>query len=166
MRQVTAQLNHLHLAPRKVRLVASSLKDLPAQEAEARLLLLNKRSVEPILRLLRSAIANAKNQNIDIGKLYISSLRVDGGPMMKRTLPRAMGRATVIQKKSSHVSLILTEGDKIHSLRYNIVSAKKEKKTDKKKIQKQKPIKLTEIKKEPLEKKPGFFQRVFRRKAV
>lgn len=167
MNQVTAKLNYLHIAPRKVRLVTDSLKGLPAQEAEAQLLFRNKRSAKPLLKLLRSAMANIKNQNFSVDNFYISTLKVDQGPMLKRGLPRAMGRVTPIQKKSSHITMILSESDKRHVLRYNITTPKKEKRTAKKKsVKKSAPAFSEKTRKETVEKKPGFFQRIFRRKSI
>jgi len=98
------------MAPRKVRLVADLIKDLPVGEAENQLKFLVKRPAVPILKLLKSAVANAgRNFNLDKNNLYIFRITVDGGPMLKRWLPRAMGRATPIQKKTSHVTLILED---------------------------------------------------------
>ena len=165
-KQQTAKLNYLHMAPRKVRFVAATLKGLSAQDAEAQLLLRNRRPAKPLLKLLRSAIANAKQQKLALERLYISSIRVDQGPMLKRSLPRAQGRATPIQKKMSHIQLVLTEGDKIFPVRYTIATAKKEKKSVKKKGKSSAP--KTELKeaKPKVERKPSFFQKVFRRKSV
>ena len=173
MRQATAQLNYLQMAPRKVRSVASVVKMLSVSEAEAQLLLISRRAKEPLLKLLRSAVANAKNQNLSLEKLYVSSLRVDNGPMYKRGLPRAMGRVTPLQKKTSHITLILTEGDKIYPMRYNIVTVKKDKK-EKKKVAKKvsqksvsnKPSLDKEVREHAHKAEPGFFKRIFRRKSV
>lgn len=160
------------MAPRKVRAVAGIIKGLSVQEAEAQFLSQRRRASEPLLKLLRSAVANAKNNNLSLEKLYVSSLRVDGGPMYKRGLPRAMGRVTPLQKKTSHVSLVLTEGDKIYPLRYNIAIAKKDKK-DKKKGKKKvvrntsaKPSADKEVREKAHQAEPGFFRRMFGRKSV
>ena len=161
------------MAPRKVRSVASVVKGLPISEAEAQLLLIARRAKEPLLKLLRSAIANAKNKNLSLEKLYISRFQVDNGPMYKRGLPRAMGRVTPLQKKTSHITLVLTEGDKIHSMRYNIVTVKKDKKDKEKRAKKagqknvsNKPSLDKETREHAHQAEPGFFKRVFRRKSV
>lgn len=108
--KIKAVLKHLRIAPRKVRLVTDLIKGLSVSEAENQLKFLSKRPAIPILKLLQSAVANAaRNFNIKKGNLYIFRITVDGGPMFKRWLPRAMGRATPIQKKTSHVTLILEE---------------------------------------------------------
>src|SRR3989344_814319 len=105
----SAKLNYLHIAPRKVRLIANTLKGLSVKEAEAQLLLRVQRSAKPLLKLIRSAVANAKNKKLDINRLVVSSVLVNGGPMLKRFLPRAQGRATPIHKKMSHIVLTLSE---------------------------------------------------------
>ena len=110
MTQVTAQLRHLHIAPRKVRLVADTIRKHPYSDAIHILSFLPKRSSFPLLKLLRSAGANAKNNfNLDAPTLYIKEIRVDAGPVMKRYMPRAMGRASLIRKKMSHITLVLDE---------------------------------------------------------
>ena len=108
--QVTAKLRHLRIAPRKVRLVADSIRGLDVLIAQNSLQLINKKTAKPILKLLNSAIANAEN-NFKLKKdnLYISELRVDEGPVLKRWQPRAFGRASAIHKKTSHISIILDE---------------------------------------------------------
>ena len=105
-----AQLNYLHIAPRKARLVADSIKGKHIIEAESILVYSPNRAAKPILKLLRSAIANASNNSkLNKEKLVVSSITVDEGPMLKRWLPRAMGRATPIHKKTSHIKIILDE---------------------------------------------------------
>ncbi len=166
MAQQIAKLNYLHIAPRKVRLIASALKGLTVGEAEAQLLLRPQRAAKPLLKLLRSAIANAKNnQKLNPDQLMISSIRVDQGPMLKRFLPRAMGRATPIQKKMSHITLVLEESARAIKPRFTIIPPpKKEKKEKRRKKKEEKP--KTEIKAEKPREKVGFLKRLFRRKAV
>jgi len=172
MSQQIAKLNHLRMAPRKVRLIADILRGLPIEEAEARLLLQRRRAAGPLLKLLRSAVANAKNRNLPADRLYVSRITVDQGPMLKRTLPRAMGRATAIQKKTSHVTLVLEEAATAYPAKFNIIVPKKEKKTKgtgKKQIAKptapaKPPAERKEEKAKP--KKEGFFRRFFRRKSI
>lgn len=108
--QATAKLRYLRIAPRKVRSVAGLMRGLAVNEAEAQLLVQPRRASGPLLKLLRSAVANAVNtRSLDRNKLYIESLRVDQGPMMKRMMARARGRGVTIQKKMSHVTLVLGE---------------------------------------------------------
>ena len=104
-----ANLRYLKVAPRKVRSVADLIRGRAVAHAQAQLMMQTRRSAEPLAKLLASAIANAEQQGMDMEKLYVSSIRVDQGPMMKRMLPKARGRGTVIQKIMSHVSLVLGE---------------------------------------------------------
>ncbi len=104
-----AQLKNLQIAPRKVRLIADFIRGMSVNEAEARLLLDRHRASKPILKLLRSAVNGAEKKEMDPQTLFISEIRVDQGPMLKRYMPRAQGRGVVIQKKMSHVILGLGE---------------------------------------------------------
>jgi large subunit ribosomal protein L22 len=105
-----AKLSQLRIAPRKVRLVADSIRGLDVEIVQAQLTNLNKKSAQAILKLLNSAIANAEN-NFKLKKdnLYISEIRVDEGPALKRWTPRAFGRASAIKKRTSHINLTLDE---------------------------------------------------------
>ena len=164
MRQQRASLQHLHIAPRKVRLLADTLRGLSASEAEAQLLLRPQRASRPLLKLLRSAVANAvHNQKIAPESLVISAIRVNDGPMLKRMLPRAMGRATPIHKKMSHVEVTLSEVATTLKPRFTILPPpKKGKKVRKKSV----TPKNVEAKAERPKEKAGFFKRLFRRKAI
>lgn len=166
MNQVTAKLNYLKITPRKVRLVVAGLKGLPVVEAEAQLLMRNRRSAPVVLKLLRSALANAKNKKIDVSKLVVSSVLVNQGPIMKRFLPRAQGRATPLQKKTSHIVLTLSESEQVKPARFNIQPpVKKEKKERAKKTAKPKTVEAKETQ-ATVDEKPGFFRKVFRRKSI
>ncbi len=172
MNTATAKLNYLRMAPRKTRLVANMIKGLSANEAEAQLLLHSKKAGEPILKLLRSAIANAKQKNIQLENLFVKEIRVDQGPMLKRFMPRAQGRATPIQKKTSHITLILAESEKPKQSRFKIVKPERIKKSVAEKIKKEKFESKEKTKEEELIKevkpveKTGFAKRVFRRKSI
>ena len=110
MKQATAKLNYLRIAPRKVRLVADLVRGMNANKAVAILANTRKRASEPMMKLVKSAIANAKNNlEMDENKLYIAELRVDEGPTLKRWRPRAFGRAYGINKRTSHIKIILKE---------------------------------------------------------
>lgn len=106
---IRAELNYLRLAPRKVRLVANAIRGKRVAEAERVLAFLARRSAGPLLKLLRSAVANARHnfQITDTDSLRIAELRVDQGPTLKRFQPRARGRAAPIRKRTSHVRLVL-----------------------------------------------------------
>lgn len=108
--EVKASLKYLRISPRKVRLVANLIKGLTVEEAEAQLFYNSKRSSKDILKLLRSAVANAEhNFHLEKKNLYISSIRVNGGPTLKRWSPRARGSAYTIKKRSSHILLALKD---------------------------------------------------------
>ena len=109
---VTAKLNHLRIAPRKVRMVADLIRGKSVEDAEKILQFQIKRGAEPMLKLLKSAMANAKQGHLAENKLYISKITVDEGPKLKRSMPRSRGRAYPIQKKTSHITIFLDEKNK------------------------------------------------------
>ena len=108
--EVTARLRYLRMSPKKVRLVADLIRGKNVNEALTILNLSVKKAAKPLKKLLESAIANAKQTGkMDIDNLYISHLTVDEGPTLKRFRPRAMGRATIIRKRTSHITIKLKE---------------------------------------------------------
>ena len=100
-----ASLKFLRLAPRKVRLVADTVRGLAVGDALAALKYRPQAAAKPLAKLLRSAVANAENKGgkVDVDALVIKTLTVDQGPKMRRFMPRAMGRAYRVEKKTSHV---------------------------------------------------------------
>lgn len=109
MMQTTAKLNNLRMTPRKVRLLTDLIKGMKATEAALQLEFSTKHASRPILKLLRSAMANAThNHKLDVQTLVISNVVVDAGQTLHRWMPRAMGRATPIRKRSSQITLTLT----------------------------------------------------------
>lgn len=105
-----AHLRYLRIAPRKVRLVADAIRGKSALEGERLLKFMAKKSALPVSKLLRSAISNAKNNfNIGTEKLFVKSITVDKGPVLKRIMPRARGSASPIHKHTSHISITLAE---------------------------------------------------------
>lgn len=108
--EVSARLRFLRLSPRKARLVTRLVQGMSAVEAESQLQFMNKAAARPLLKLLRSAIANAENNNeLKKEDLVVKNFFVDEGPTLKRYRPRAFGRAAEIRKRSSHVTIILAE---------------------------------------------------------
>lgn len=108
MKEIKAHLNYLRISPRKVRLVSDLIKGKKIKDAENILKNTIKRSASPILKLLNSAVANAKhNFQIDRGSLLIKTVLINKGPTLKRSLPRARGMTTPINKRSSHITIIL-----------------------------------------------------------
>ncbi|MBI2406117.1 MAG: 50S ribosomal protein L22 [Candidatus Harrisonbacteria bacterium] len=140
MTQATAKLHYLNMAPRKVRLVADVIRGLGVIEAEAQLALHARRAAQPLLKLLRSAIANAK------------------------TLPRAQGRATPLQKKMSHVALVLEESARVAAPRFVLRVEKKAKKE--KPVKEKRALKSAAPNPTPVKEKSGFFKRIFNRKSI
>ncbi len=170
MTEITAKLKHLNIAPRKTRLVADTMRGLSANDAEAELLLQSRRPSVPLLKLLRSAVANAKaNHKIEQAKLYVKEIKVDEGPVMKRYMSRAFGRVNLIEKKTSHVTLVLGVSEKTKESRFTVLPKPKKEKEHKHKkpeAEKTEPDKAKPLPEKKTEKGPGFFRRTFRRKSV
>tara|TARA_Y100001934_G_C12229595_1_gene714703 strand:- start:222 stop:611 length:390 start_codon:yes stop_codon:yes gene_type:complete len=104
----SAKLRWLRMSPRKVRLVVDLIRGKHVEEALNVLTFSDKAAAEPVAKLLRSAVANADGKDeYDIDKLFVETAYVDEGPTWRRWLPRAMGRATRIRKRTSHVTLVL-----------------------------------------------------------
>ena len=101
----TAQLRNYRQSPRKVRLIADLIRGKNVEHALALLSALPKRGSDPVAKLLRSAVSNAK---VDANTLYVSKIFVDGGVVFKRQMPRARGRAALIRKKTSVITLALS----------------------------------------------------------
>lgn len=106
----TANLRWLRMSPRKVRLVVDLIRGKGVEEALNLLTFSQKSAARPVSKLLRSAVANADDRGgFDLDKLVVKTAYVNEGPTWRRWLPRAMGRATRIRKRTSHVTLILSE---------------------------------------------------------
>jgi len=169
MKQAIAKLNNLKIAPRKVRLLSDVVRGMPVVVAIAQLQVSNLRSSGPLAKLIKSAVANAKGLRMDTNKLVVKSIFVDKGIMLKRYLPRARGSASELQKKFSHVTVILEESATVKLPEYRIHEALK-------KVKAEKPTAKTKAKtelgaedkaaKKAAPKKPGFFRQVFNRKSV
>lgn len=108
--KVIASLNNLRTSPRKVRLVTNSIVGMNAGAAIVQLKHVVKKTSEPLEKLLKSALANAENNfGLDKDNLFVSSILVGEGAKLKRWLPRAQGRATLLLKRTSHIKLELEE---------------------------------------------------------
>lgn len=108
--EIRARLRFVRLSPRKARLVADLIRGKGSEEALNILSFTKKAAAQVILKLLKSAIANAtQKKTTDIDRLYIKKITVDQGPTWKRYTPRAMGRATMIRKRTSHITIVLDE---------------------------------------------------------
>lgn len=110
MQQVKATARTVRIAPRKVRLVVDLIRGKKIGEAVA-ILRHTPKAVSPVVeKVLKSAVANAEhNYELDVDNLVISEVFVDEGPTMKRFRPRAQGRASAINKRTSHITVVVSE---------------------------------------------------------
>lgn len=108
MESAKAQLNYARMSPQKVRRVADVIRGMPVLIARTELRLLPQRPALLLQKLLLSAVTNARQQGLAEDTLIVRSLTVDEGPVSKRFMPRAHGRATPIRKRTSHIKLILS----------------------------------------------------------
>ncbi|MCP5501970.1 MAG: 50S ribosomal protein L22 [Leptospiraceae bacterium] len=109
--EAKAIARHIRVSPRKARLVANEIRGYDYLEAVDILKFTKKRIAADILKLVNSAAANAEylDENVDLARLYVKKIYVDEGPSMKRFRPRARGRASRIQKKLSHITVVLSD---------------------------------------------------------
>ena len=109
---ITAKLNDYRQSPRKVRLVTNLIRGKKAEEAIDILTVTVKRASDPIISLIKSAIANAKNNfSLAVDDLFVKALTVDNGAILYRRMPKARGMATPIRKRVSHITLVLETKD-------------------------------------------------------
>ena len=108
--EVKARARFIRTSPRKARMVTELVKGKGVEEALNILAFTKKAPAKIITKLLKSAVANADQmKNIDLDTLFIKQITVDQGPTMKRYRPRAMGRATIIRRRMSHITVVLEE---------------------------------------------------------
>jgi len=120
-----AFLKNYRQSPRKVRLVADLIRGKKASDALMTLSFVRKRGVAPLKKLLESAIANAKeNDKLDKKDLFVKEIRVDKGITLKRFIPRAFGRATPINKRTSRINIVLGETKDLPKKKEGKVKAK------------------------------------------
>jgi len=101
---------YMRMSPQKARLVVDLVRGKKVDEALTALALCPKKPARLIAKVVRSAVATATQlHNVDVDSLFIKRITVDGGPTLKRWMPRAMGRATRIRKRTSHVTVVLDE---------------------------------------------------------
>ncbi|MBX7096288.1 MAG: 50S ribosomal protein L22 [Myxococcaceae bacterium] len=111
----TAHLRFLRMAPRKVSDVAALVRGKPVGAAINILRFTKRAAARPVQKLIESAVANATDLSkgsVDIDALVVKHISVDQGPTSRRYMPRAMGRATRINKKTSHLHVVLTDAGK------------------------------------------------------
>lgn len=108
--EARAHLRYVRISPRKVQIVCDLIRGKSIPQAIAILMTTPKAASEPLLKLLKSAVANAENNHsMDPEKLYVSEIFANPGPIIKRIMPRAQGRAYRINKRTSHVTLVVAE---------------------------------------------------------
>jgi len=106
---VRAYARNVHSSPRKARLVCDHIRGKSVEEARAILAHTTRAVARDWTKLLESAVANAEHNHELVGEdLYIKVVKADDGPTLKRYRPRAMGRATKIRKRTSHLTILLT----------------------------------------------------------
>ena len=108
--EAKAVARYIRISPRKARYVADLVRGKPVEEALNVLTFTTRKAAQILSKVLKSAIANAgQDESIDVDTLYVKRGFVDEGPTMKRFRPRAMGRATRIRKRTSHITIVLDE---------------------------------------------------------
>ncbi len=108
--EVKAKAKNIRISPTKVRLVIDIIRGKNALQALSELEFIHKKASQPVLKLLKSAISNAKNNySLDDKNLYISRISADCGPIYKRVRFRARGRRDIISKRTTHISIVLSE---------------------------------------------------------
>ncbi|MCB2187780.1 MAG: 50S ribosomal protein L22 [Deltaproteobacteria bacterium] len=108
--EAVAKAKFVRISPKKARLVADAIRGMKVEEAINKLKFTPKKAAVLIGKVLGSAVANASTQpGVDVDSLYIKEAYVDGGPTMKRWRARAMGRAYMIRKRSSHITVVVAE---------------------------------------------------------
>ena len=108
--EVKASLKHLRMSARKIRLVIDVVRKMPVNAALDQLKFNNKKASLPVIKLIKSAVANAVNTySLEKDNLYIKEIKSDEGVTLKRWMPTAHGRATAIRKRGCHVDVVLAE---------------------------------------------------------
>jgi large subunit ribosomal protein L22 len=107
-----AHLRFLRMSPRKVSVVAALIRGKPVEQALNILRFTPRAAALPVAKLIKSAVANATDLSkgqVDVDRLVVKTISVDQGPTQRRYMPRAMGRASPINKKTSHIHVVLAE---------------------------------------------------------
>ncbi|CAG1065830.1 50S ribosomal protein L22 [uncultured bacterium] len=108
--EAKAVLKYLRTSPQKARLVVDLIRGKKVDEAITILNYSEKAVSRELVKLVKSAVANAENtKNLDVDKLFVKTAFVDGGPVLKRTHSKAMGRGALIRRRTSHVTVVLGE---------------------------------------------------------
>lgn len=148
--QVSAKLNNLRVAPRKIRLVTNFIKKMDIEDAIKQLDVTIKKGSAPIKKLLLSAISNGEsNFGIDRHNMYVLDVIVGAGPTLKRWMPKAYGRAGQILKRTSKIELILEERieGKGRKTKEQLEKERQEKAEERKKVEKARAKEREEVEK-------------------
>jgi len=112
--ETRAIARYIRITPRKARRVVDLIRNKSVADAIAILKFIPHHASAPIRKLLYSAMANAEQKEVkDVESMVVSKIFVDQGPILKRFMPRAMGRANLIKKRTSHITIILSEKEKV-----------------------------------------------------
>ncbi len=165
---VKATLKHLHIAPRKAKLVVNLIRGLDVSDAEDQLRFLNKKSSDLVLKLLLSVASNAvHNFNMEKDNLFVLKIFVNEAPTLKRFRPRAFGRAYTIRRRTSHIEIELEEkikGKKAKKIKKQEIKAEEK---QEKKVSKEKGWdKNKDQKRGIFGRKSGKSNKIFQRKAM
>ena len=110
LKTARAQLVHARIAPRKVQIVCDMIRGKDVKTATAYLMQTPKAASEPMLKLLKSAVANAEHNNgMNVESLYVSTVVANPGPTLKRGMPRAKGSYNRILKRTTHITIGVSE---------------------------------------------------------
>lgn len=108
--EARAIAKYVRVSPRKAGFIANLVRGKKADEALAILKYMPNKAAAELAKVIKSAVANAENNhNMDTDKLYVEQIHANQGPTMKRFMPRAMGRATTIRKRTSHLEVVVKE---------------------------------------------------------
>jgi len=135
LKEARAIVRYLRIGPRKVRIVINTVRRKPVGQAFSILTALKKKAARFVEKGLKSAVANAKVKGLEGSRLVVSEIKADGGPVMKRFMARAMGRADEILKRTTHLTIVLREGERSFG---PPLTAKGEEKTKREKPKKEK----------------------------
>lgn len=108
--ETKAVAKYIRISPQKTRLVADVVRGMEVERAITTLRFMPKKAARILRKVIESAVANADQmETIDVDNLYVKSIQINGGPSLKRFRPRAMGRATRVIKRTSHITVIVDE---------------------------------------------------------
>lgn len=138
---------YLRISPRKTRLVIDLIRGKKANSCLEILEAMNKRAARVVNKVLASAVANARQKELDMDSLRIKKITVDGGSVYKRYMPRAMGRATIIKKPTSHITIILSDGKEEPEIKEEVRKVTKKEKMRKPRIARKRKKEVKEPKK-------------------